>query len=304
MSALPDDLKAALPGWLGETTRMAGAISLLLYATGYLIVRFHLTTLGLGVDLSVIDERYLFAGARFVIYLLTVIPSLLLMALFLAPLLLVVAVVMRQVLRSLGQRPQAWLAELGSNPWWLTIVGLVVGVLSIQLVMKNCLALTYILLKDPAPQTCRWLGWLLEGPEHMALFFMGLLLLTGLTALSVIRLYALGGPSAALVAARRVLLLILGIQLMLLPVNFGVLVVDKKLPRIEPPPELQLPSGAWAWLAWEGREGLTVLVETSTGPQRELVTLKRERLAAPIRIRSYDSAFFRTCQTPLPLQQR
>jgi len=300
MSALLDDLKAALPGWLGETTRMAGAISLLLYVTGYLIVRFHLTTLGLGVDLSVIDERYLFAGARFVIYLLTVIPSLLLLGLFLAPLLLLLAVVARQVMRSLGQRPQKWLIALGSNPWWLTIVGVVIGVLSIQLVMKNCLDLNNILLKDPAPGNCGPLGWLLESEEYIPYFFMGLLLLTGVTALSVIRLYALAGLSAALVAARRVLLLILGIQLMLLPVNYGVLVVDKKLPRIKPPPELQLASGAPAWLAWEGREGLTVLVETSTGPQRELVTLKRERLEAPIRIRSYDSVFFLSCQPHYP----
>jgi hypothetical protein len=91
---------------------------------------------------------------------------------------------------------------------------------------------------------------------------------------------------------------------MLLPVNFGVLVVDKKLPRIEPPPELQLASGAQVWIAWEGREGLTVLVGKPVGTGRELVTLKRERLTTPIRIKSYDSAFMRTCQFPLALQQR
>ena len=36
-----------------------------LYVLGYLTVRFHLTVLGVGTDLGILDERYLFAGAKF-----------------------------------------------------------------------------------------------------------------------------------------------------------------------------------------------------------------------------------------------
>ena len=50
--------------------------SFALYVLGYLTLRFHLTALGIGADLSVLDERYLFTGARFLIYLISSVPSL------------------------------------------------------------------------------------------------------------------------------------------------------------------------------------------------------------------------------------
>ena len=43
--------------------------SFVLYVLGYLTIRFHLSVLAAGTDLGIIDERYLFAGAKFVVYL-------------------------------------------------------------------------------------------------------------------------------------------------------------------------------------------------------------------------------------------
>ena len=60
--------------------------SFVLYLAGYLSLRFHLTVLGIGTDLNVFDERYLFSGAKFLIYLTTTLPIcvLLLLVLFVA----------------------------------------------------------------------------------------------------------------------------------------------------------------------------------------------------------------------------
>src|SRR5437764_2374474 len=48
--------------------------SFILYLFGYLSLRFHLSVLGVDIGLSVLDERYLFAGAQFLVYLLTSFP--------------------------------------------------------------------------------------------------------------------------------------------------------------------------------------------------------------------------------------
>src|SRR5262249_31574616 len=53
----------------------------ILYVLGYLTIRFHLSVLGAGTDLAIVDERYLFAGAKFVVYLVSACTTLLLLLL-------------------------------------------------------------------------------------------------------------------------------------------------------------------------------------------------------------------------------
>ena len=55
--------------------------SFVLYLLGYLVTRFELTMLGVARNLDVLEERYFFAGAKFVVYLLATVPSLLLLLL-------------------------------------------------------------------------------------------------------------------------------------------------------------------------------------------------------------------------------
>ena len=55
--------------------------SFVLYVLGYLTIRFHLSVLAAGTDLEIIDERYLFAGAKFVVYLVSAGVTLLLLLL-------------------------------------------------------------------------------------------------------------------------------------------------------------------------------------------------------------------------------
>ena len=44
------------------------------YVLGYLAIRFQLTALGMGTDLELLDERYFFEGAKFLVYLVATIP--------------------------------------------------------------------------------------------------------------------------------------------------------------------------------------------------------------------------------------
>ena len=66
----------ALGGDWGKYTLVG---SFLLYVVGYLTLRFHLTAIGIGTDLAVLDERYLFTGARFLVYLVSAVPSIVLL---------------------------------------------------------------------------------------------------------------------------------------------------------------------------------------------------------------------------------
>src|SRR5437899_124033 len=77
IEALTGKLKELAGGWASYSALGGFA----LYVVGYLSLRFHLTALGLGTDLSALDERYLFTGAKFLIYLCSTIPNLVLIAL-------------------------------------------------------------------------------------------------------------------------------------------------------------------------------------------------------------------------------
>ncbi len=74
---------------LHEKIKMIGGVwatytalgSFVLYLLGYLSLRYQLTVLGIGTDLAILDERYLFAGARFMVYLVSTVPTVLLLLL-------------------------------------------------------------------------------------------------------------------------------------------------------------------------------------------------------------------------------
>src|SRR3954447_9421721 len=55
----------------GVLTTVAGFC---VYVLGYLAIRFQLTALGMGTDLELLDERYFFEGAKFLVYLASTIP--------------------------------------------------------------------------------------------------------------------------------------------------------------------------------------------------------------------------------------
>src|SRR5580692_1826782 len=69
---------------VGKWTAYAAFGSSMLYLIGYLTLRFQLSTYGLATDLDLFDEKYLFAGCRFLVYLVSSVPSILIVLLALA----------------------------------------------------------------------------------------------------------------------------------------------------------------------------------------------------------------------------
>ena len=285
--------------------------SFFLYTLGYLTLRFHLTVLGIGTDLSVIDERYLFAGTRFLIYSVSSVPSLLLLILLLG-LLLVLPIYLPYRILPLSVRGKVggffyrqWQCILS---WWLASnrlawLGIIFALLMIQLVMRQCFVLGNLLLAEDLPAEPWWLRHLLlaqtDGP--MALYFSGLL--AGILISSSI-FYALRNRPNQTIGAgtsKSLLGFLLCVQLLLLPVNYGILVLDKSIPRVIGLETLGvLKPNEQAWLIWEGSEGKTFLLRKKQGEiyKRNLVTLPKKDVQR-LEISGYDRIFrFLFSETP------
>jgi len=273
--------------------------SFFLYLLGYLTLRFHLTALGIGVDLSALDERYLFTGARFLIYLISSVPSLVfLVVLMVTPAYLLFRVLPSSIRARLGRFFSIQSASVLS--WWLVsnrlaLTGIIFSLLMIQLVMRQCFLLSNLLLVDDLPAEPSWFRGLLlaqtDGP--MALYFSALL--AG-AAISSGFFYALRNPAnttSSTLLLTSLLGFLLFVQLLLIPVNYGILVVDKSMPRVtglEAPGTLQ--GNEQAWLVWEGNEGKTFLLRKQRAGKydKSLITLPREAVKK-LEISGYDRIF-------------
>jgi hypothetical protein len=256
----------------GDWTQYSVVGSFLLYVFGYLALRFHLTAIGVGTDLAVLDERYLFTGARFVVYLVTAIPSLLLVAL---PLALVVWGISK--IESVRRTATRW--WLG-QPITVAILGIVFSVAAIQFVMRQCFLVSDLLLSRTLPTGPAWLIGLLLDDRLMPLYFMGLVVACAVPLFILFALRNVDDGRELLAVAKGLLGFLVGVQVLLLPVNYGVLVVDKSLPRVAAIGETPMPGGAdgdEAWLVWEGQEGMTFLTRSSAG-QRALLTLPKSEV--------------------------
>lgn len=255
-----------------------------LYLLGYLALRFHLTALGVGTDLSVLDERYLFTGARFLVYSLSSIPiALVLVALPAALGYAAYRVLPAATRRALAAAGRRFLA----SPRALTSAGVVLSVVLVQLVMRRSFELSNVLLAARVPREPELLAALLDRPQLMPSFFSALL--AGVVAVATLLIAAVraAGPERRLTVGRGLLVVMLMIQVLLLPVNYGVLIVDKWLPQVAAMGKEPLPEGGAAWLVWEGKDGVTYLLRR-TGNRRALVTVPRQD-STRIEIRGYDS---------------
>ena len=268
---LGERIKSLGSNWTAYT--VAG--SFLLYVLGYLALRFHLTALGVSTDLAVLDERYLFTGARFLVYLAAALPSVVLI-------LLLLGAAVYLPYRLLPAAARAWLGRWAgrllawaTRPGRLGLAGIAFSVLAIQFLMRDCFELNDLLLRQALPWHNRLAAWLGNGDEaRIALFFTALLACAALSALILLKLYAQAIEGAAL-RARQLLAVLVGIQCLLLPVNFGYLVLDKSLPRVDSlDGTTPLDDDTRAWLVWEGKEGMTFLTRGSDKGKR-LVTLPR-----------------------------
>jgi hypothetical protein len=242
--------------------------SFALYVLGYLSLRFHLTSLGVGTDMAVLDERYVFTGARFFVYLVSTIPGLVLLAL---PAVAALYAISRLFPAGFRSRAFAW----WSDPIRLALTGIIVSVLLIQLVMRQCFFFSNLLLAPQLPQEPAWLAQLLLDDGLMPLYFSALV--AGCALPLALLLTLRGELSKAATFARSLLAFLVAVQLLLLPVNYGILIVDKALPRVSTIADKPVAEGEEAWLVWEGKDGVTWLVRSKkgNGERRALVTVPR-----------------------------
>ncbi|HWW77145.1 MAG TPA: hypothetical protein VNZ44_17210 [Pyrinomonadaceae bacterium] len=252
-----EDLKEKLKELAGNWPGYVMLGSFVLYLLGYLCIRFHLTVLGIGTDLKVLDERYLFAGAKFLVYFFSTVASVVLLALVLSP---VIGFAYRLMDRLKGR---------GRAPLVYHVLGIVLSVVAIQLVMKQCFAFSNLLVARRLP----WLGLNLkalltqESETGRDLYFVGLVALTLLSGavLAYVRLRLPAEGRRPFLSA--LLAFLVGVQFLLLPVNYGVFIMDKQIPRVANlGGEAPLAGGQEAWLVWEGNEGVTYLVR---GPEAD-----------------------------------
>lgn len=261
MSDLLQELSERIKALGADWTKFSVVGTFVLYVVGYLTLRFHLTALGLGTDLSVLDDRYLYTGARFVVFLLTSLPIMLFEALPLAAL-------AWGAWHCLPQRAQSGLRGWAGRDLPLACMGIVFALLSIQLAMRQCFLL-HDLLVGSGPRAHR--GWLLGLLQHGSAdqYFYALMAL----CVPPVAVWWVLRQRQALPLLRSFLGLLVAVQWLLLPINFGVLIVDKSFARVQALGQQPLAPGQQAWLVWEGKDGVTFHLRR--GPDRSLLTLPR-----------------------------
>jgi hypothetical protein len=95
-------------------------------------------------------------------------------------------------------------------------------------------------------------------------------------------------PASRLLGSLLSLLIL--VQFLFLPVNFGYLYLDKTLPRVsELGDKHTLTVGEEAWLVWEGKDSLTYLIREEKTPRRLLTLPKKD--VTRMEIIGYDQIF-------------
>ena len=269
----------------GKWTVYAAFGSFLLYLLGYLTLHGQLSAYGVTGGLDILDQRYLFAGSRFLVFFAASVPSVLIIVLLLVaisygPYKLIPTPVKNRLAR--------WISDWSAPATRLPLLGIVVGVGLIQLVLRKCFLFANLLVSKGLPDD--WLSYiLLTSDTNIALYFMGLV--AGTLISGAILFYAVrrggekGSASEFLVG---VLAFLVTAEFLLLPVNYGVLIATQQLPRVAEVSGEKLPEGTRIWLVSDTKDELTYFVR-DPNDQRMLLTVPRKENKT--KIVGYDDIF-------------
>jgi len=266
----------------GDWTKYSVIASFVLYLVGYLALRFHLTAIGIGTDLAVLDERYLFTGARFFVYLVATVPALVLVALPFAALAWILH-------RFAPARLRAAVCTQILRPSRLLLLGIIFAVTMIQFVMRQCFLLSDLLLARTLPHEPAWLVSILFN-ETVAPLYFSVLVAACIVTLAVLwftRESFAQNPNPGFAFCYGLLAFLAGVQILLLPINYGVLIVDKSLPRVAALGVRPLADGDEAWLVWEGKDSVTFLTRNAQHTERVLISLPKGEVKE-IKITGFD----------------
>ena len=257
-----------------------------LYLLGYLVTRFQLTMLGVGTTLDVLEERYLFAGAKFAVYLLATVPSVVLLLLVAgAPLWLLTRLVPSQR----RAKSLAWWRTRQPRAATLHLAGIIAAVLMIQFVMRQCLLFSNLLLAPALPEP-QWVqAILLDTSEALpSVYFIALLAATALTAAFLFAGRSRVEQTGCSRGLEALLCGLLAVQALLVPVNYAILIAYKSFPRVASVGTEELGPGQRAWLIWENGEARTFFLLKDAPPgERALLTVPSKD-AGNLRITGYD----------------
>ena len=286
MPELWKDVTEKLGNFAGKWTGYAAFGSFLLYLLGYLTLRFQISTYGVATNLDIFDEKYLFAGCRFVVYLVAVVPNILIILLVLAA---IGYLPYKLVPMFLKDRIKRWASSWCAAPLHLPLMGVILAVAFIQFIMRKCFVFGNLLLRTQLPD--EWSNnVLLASDAKLSFYFTCLVAGTLLTG--VILLYVLWRETATSAASRfwvGVLVFLLAVEFLLLPVNYGVLISTQQLPRVaELSTNEKTPEGQREWLLWDSKDTVTYFVRGGQD-QRTIVTVPTKD--AKVRIVAYDDIF-------------
>jgi hypothetical protein len=286
MAELWNDFTEQLGSLAGKWTAYAAFGSFVLYLLGYLTLRFQLSTYGVATNLDIFDEKYLFAGCRFLVYLVSSVPNILIIVLVLAA---VGYVPYRLVPISVKVRLRRWVSDWCAMPLRLPLLGVVLAVVLIQFVLRRCFTFGNVLLGKELPD--EWItSVLLASDGKLSLYFSSLV--AGMLVTTAILLYVVRRGTATTSASQffvGVLVFLVAVEFLLLPINYGVLISTQELPRVtglsgdEKGAEDQR-----YWLVWDSKDAVTYFVRDSKD-QRMLVTIPRKD--ARVGIVAYDDIF-------------
>ena len=274
MPGQSEDIISNITGVTGKWTSFTAFGSFFVYLLGYLALRFQLSAYGVATNLDVWDERYLFAGSRFLVYLVSSVPNVLLIVIVVWFAAFLLSRVVPAHLRGrISQRVQAWASQPNSVP----LLGTLFAVALVQLVMRKCFVLGNLLFRQKPPPL-EWIsGILLTADDYRSLYFSGLVggvLLTGALLLFATRAGSVTTPFSK--ALTGLLVFLVAVQFLLLPVNYGILIASQQLPRVsELPGSEKLASGEQAWLVWETKEAMMYFTR-GTDDKRSLITLPKK----------------------------
>lgn len=272
MADASNDFVQRLVSIAGKWTSYAGFGTFLLYLFGYLTLRFQLNTYGVATNLDLFDEKYLFAGCRFLVYIGMVLPNLLFLAAIVA---LLLAILFRLMPSQTRQRAWAAVQNWLGRPYRPQLVGCVVALIMIQFLLRQCLYLSNLLLAPCLPPD--WISSVfLASDTAQAVYFAGLV--AGIAVTAALLAYALRNSdnTAGTRALTTVFVVLFAIECLLLPINYGMLVGSRSLPRVaQANTAYKLSDGDTAWLVWENKDVLTYFVRGSNDARR-IITVPRK----------------------------
>lgn len=269
----------------------------LLYLFGYLSLRFRLSVYGIRTDLPILDENYLFAGAYFLVYVVSFIPILLLILAILFAVVYAILLLVGHLWPSLTQVLQK--AGKGIWSWWsipttFMLTAIMLSIAVIQFLMRHCFLLSDTLLLSSLPEH-EWLHSIVftENSPLTWIFFPGILVSVVLSVLFL----RIGASLKPQTVGSRILWGILacctGIQVLLLPVNYGMLFASRSVPRLTSLGNKNLlQEGRDAWLLWSTKESLTFVLRDNKGcrDERRLITVPRKKVNK-VEVASSDQIF-------------